>query len=85
MERIAVRRPCSETRSGHERIMSIPPNNEADSDEKFHVGVCYRHGVAVYKDTGGDTFRVWLGEYVVTADSEAGLLLGGVRWTSPAP
>ena len=23
---------------GHERIMSIPPNNEADSDEKFHVG-----------------------------------------------
>ena len=36
---------------GHERIMSIPPNNEADSDEKFHVGVCYRHGVAVYKDT----------------------------------
>ena len=83
MERIAVRRPCSETRSGHERIMSIPPNNEADSDEKFHVGVC--HGVAVYKYTGGDTFRVWLGEYVVTADSEAGLLLGGVRWTSPAP
>ena len=69
MERIAVRRPCSETRSGHERIMSIPPNNEADSDEKFHIG-------------GGDTFRVW---YVVTADSEAGLLLGGVRWTSPAP
>ena len=68
---------------GHERIMSIPPNNEADSDEKFHVGVCYRHGVAVYKDTSGDTlFRVW---YVVTADSEAGLLLGGVRWTSPAP
>ena len=63
--------------------MSIPPNNEADSDEKFHVGVCYRHGVAVYKYTGGDTlFRVW---YVVTADSEAGLLLGGVRWTSPAP
>ena len=45
---------------GHERIMSIPPNNEADSDEKFHVGVC--HGVAVYKYTGGDTFRVWLGE-----------------------
>ena len=70
---------------GHERIMSIPPNNEADSDEKFHVGVCCRHGVAVYKDTGGDTFSVWLGEYVVTADSEAGLLLGGVRWTSPAP
>ena len=69
MERIAVRRPCSETRSGHERIMSIPPNNEADSDEKFHIG-------------GGDTFRVW---YVVTADSEAGMLLGGVRWTSPAP
>ena len=30
MERIAVRRPCSETRSGHERIMSIP---EADSDK----------------------------------------------------
>ena len=42
--------------------MSIPPNNEADSDEKFHVGVCYRHGVAVYKDTGGNTSRVWLGE-----------------------
>ena len=55
------------------------------SDE--NVGVCYRHGVTEYKDTGGDTFRVWLGEYVVTADSEAGLLLGagGVRWTSPAP
>ena len=66
---------------GHERIMSIPPNNEADSDEKFHVGVC--HGVAVYKYTGGDTlFRGWWG---VTADSETGLLLGGVRWTSPAP
>ena len=64
---------------GHERIMSIPPNNEADSDEKFHVGVC--HGVAVYKYTGGDTFRVW---YVITADSEAGLLLGGVRWTQPS-
>ena len=47
---------------GHERIMSIPPNNEADSDEKFHVGVCYRHGNAVYKDTGGDTSRVLLGE-----------------------
>ena len=60
-----------------------PPNNEADSDEKFHVGVCYRHGVTEYKDTGGDTFRVWLGEYVVTADSEAGLLLGDVL--SPAP
>ena len=64
---------------GHERIMSIPPNNEADSDEKFHVGVCYRHGVAVYKDTGGDTFSVWLGEYVVTADSEAGLQLWRAR------
>ena len=63
--------------------MSISSNNEADRDEKFHVGVCYRHGVAVYKYTGGDTlFRVW---YVVTADSESGLLLGGVRWTSPAP
>ena len=68
---------------GHERIMSIPPNNEADSDEKFHVGVC--HGVAVYKYTGGDTSRVWMGEDVVTADSEAGMLLGGGRWTSPAP
>ena len=42
--------------------MSISSNNEADRDEKFHVGVCYRHGVAVYKDTGGDTFSVWLGE-----------------------
>ena len=67
------------------RIRSILPINEADSDEKFHVGVCYRHGVTEYKDTGGDTFRVWLGEYVVTADSEAGLLLGALRWTSPAP
>ena len=38
-----------------------------------------------YKDTGGDTFRVWLSEFVVTADSGAGLLLGGVRLTSPAP
>ena len=43
------------------------------SDE--NVGVCYRHGVTEYKDTGGDTFRVWLGEFVVTADSGAGLLL----------
>ena len=68
MERIAVRRPCSETRSGHERIMSIPPNNEADSDEKFHIG-------------GGDTFRVW---WVVTADSEAGLLLGGRALDQPS-
>ena len=59
--------------------MSIPPNNEADSDEKFHVGVC--HGVAVYKDTGGDTFRVW---YVITADSEAGLLLGGRALDQPS-
>ena len=64
---------------GHERIMSIPPNNEADSDEKFHVGVC--HGVAVYKYTGGDTFRVW---YVITADSEAGLLLGGRALDQPS-
>ena len=47
---------------GHERIMSIPPNNKANSDKKFHVGVCYRHGNAVYKDTGGDTSRVLLGE-----------------------
>ena len=64
-DRNAVRRPRLETRSwvGHERILSIHPNNKADSDQNFHVDVCYhhaRHGVAVYRVTGGDTFSsVW--------------------------
>ena len=38
-----------------ERILSIHtihPNNEADSDQNFHVGVRYCHWVAVYKVTG---------------------------------
>ena len=78
---------------GHERILSIHPNNEADGDQNFHVGVRYRHGVKVYKVTGGDTFSsawrlpssaglaamCWQGEDVVTADSEAGLQLWRAR------
>ena len=38
--------------------------------------------------SAGLTAMCWLGEYEVTADtadSEAGLLLGDVRWTSPVP
>ena len=63
MEWIAVRRPCSETRILS--IHTIHPNNEADSDQNFHVGVryyCHWVAVAVYKvtATGGEEFMKYL-------------------------
>ena len=93
-DRNAVRRPRLETRSwvGHERILSIHPNNKADSDQNFHVDVRYHHArghlqlsaSAARPSSAGLATMCWLGKYVVTADSVAGLLLGNVRWTSPA-
>ena len=39
---------------------------------------------AARPSSAGLATMCWLGKYVVTADSVAGLLLGNVRWTSPA-